>query len=67
MVDVNVLIAKLRQDSVEVLRESRRHRHFVGPSEARRLKSRRAQERARRTANTRWPVLVIRPLKPQEE
>jgi len=56
------LLAELRRDSAEQLREVRRHRFFVGPSERRRLKSRRAQERAHRTARPRPLPIVIRPI-----
>jgi len=62
-----VLLSALRRDSAEVLRESRKRRHFVGPAERRRTKSARAQERARPNARSRPPVLVIRPVTKQKE
>jgi len=60
-------LRRFRADSAEVLRELRRHKFHVGPAEARRMKSRRAQERARRTARPRPPVLVLRPVIHKEE
>jgi ribosomal protein S21 len=59
------LLAALRRDSAEVLREARRRRHFIGPSERRRLKSARARRRVRPGAARNW-ILVIRPINTQE-